>query len=81
MERAGAECPLLGSWYPAPTETKMYRAECKAQEALVEEMIKGCVILFKKSATISIEERRQITLRKVSSYVRQYHPNIADILG
>ena len=30
MERAGAECPLLGSWYLAPAERKMYRAECRA---------------------------------------------------
>ena len=80
LEYAGAEGLLLGSRYPDLAE-KMYGKGYGAQEDIINEMTRGVALLPEETAITSIRERELVILSKVSAYVCQYHPNIADILG
>jgi hypothetical protein len=79
LEYAGAEGLLLGSWYPDLAE-KMYGKNYGAQKGVIDEMTSGGAVLPEETAITSIKEREQVILSKVSTYVSQYHPELADIL-
>ncbi len=77
LEYAGAEGLLLGGWYPDLAE-KMYGKGYGAQEGIINEMTRGVALLPEETAITSIREREQVILNKVSAYVSQYHPELAD---
>ncbi|MFC2006069.1 ribonuclease H-like domain-containing protein [Chloroflexota bacterium] len=77
LEYAGAEGLLLGGWYPDLAE-KMYGKGYGAQEDIINEMTRGVALLPEETTLTSIRERRQLVLNKVSAYISQYHPDLAE---
>ena len=77
LEYAGAEGLLLGGWYPDLAE-KMYGKGYGAQDDIINEMTRGVALLPEETTITSIREREQVILNKVSPYVSQYHPELAD---
>jgi len=79
LEYAGAEGLLLGGCYPDLAE-KMYGKGYGAQEDIIDEMTRGISVLPEETAIMSIREREQLILSKVSIYVSQYHPELSNAL-
>jgi len=77
LENAGAEGLLLGGYYPDLTE-KMYGKGYGAQENIINEMTRGLALLPEETTLMSIQEREQSVLNKVSAYISQYHPERTD---
>ncbi len=77
FENAGAEGLLLGSCYPDMAE-KMYGKGYGAQEDIINEMTRGIALMPEETNIMSIQEREQLILNKVSAYISQYHPERAD---
>ena len=80
LEYAGAEGLLLGSQYPDLAE-RMYGHRYGPQESIIFEMTRGVAILPEEDTMMSIREREQIVLKKVSEFVSQHHPELTGNLG
>ena len=77
LEHAGAEGLLLGAWYPDLAE-KMYDKGYGAQEDIINEMTRRVTVLPEETDIMSIQEREELILSKVSVYVSRYHPELAN---